>query len=572
MLGPEIPVDQPGASPAEVSPAAAFNGSNYFVVWNGHGTRLDATGVVLDQSPIAVGTGNYPAAVASTPSGWLVVGNQPNYYGAALVASTGTLVASNINLVSGANGARTGLTGAATAGAIGSNYLVFWMDPTSMDPEVLWASHVSGDGTTVTDAQQTQYNADLNPATACAADRCLVAFMAATRIDPISDTPANVGYFFVNDALHAGTRFTITASAGQQAFVPQVAYDGANWLIVWEEISGTRANLRAIRIGPTGARIDAAPFAVGTYQSSSLTAYAPLLVGTVAVSFDGAEFVAAWDTHPGISVARISSAGVVLDPGGVTLTGPAGSTPALAGPLLAYSRPVTGGTQVFARLIAVPPGPDGGVDAASPTDGGHADSRTNVDAASSADGGHADAAADAGPEVDAASSADGGHVDAAADAGPEVDAASSADGGHVDAAADARTKVDAAADVTRRSDAAIDASRMDASRDTHPAVDAAADHPRLADAAADATRTDAGTHPNVDAATDHARRSDAAASTDAPADASGGDTASGCSCGVAAPPESGGISLVLLAAVGLLLARRRRASLAPVRNLPTTRR
>ena len=70
MLGPEIPVDQPGASPSETSPAAAFNGSTYFVVWRPgsgalRGTRMDATGVVLDQSPISVGS-NYPATVGST--------------------------------------------------------------------------------------------------------------------------------------------------------------------------------------------------------------------------------------------------------------------------------------------------------------------------------------------------------------------------------------------------------------------------------------------------------------------------------------------------------------------------
>ena len=440
------------------------------------------------------------------------------------------------------NGAQIGMGTAVAAGGIGSNYMVFWMAPAGLNPYDIRASRVSGDGTTVTSALVTAGGADIDPATACAADRCLLAFMAATRVNPMGYTPADIGYVIVDEALNAGTRFTITASTAQQAWTPQVAYDGTNWLILWRETYPGPVNqstVRAMRIGPTGARLDATPFKVGTY--TGMGTYTD--TGNIAVSFDGAEFVAAWTTkqgtggttYSGTSVARISSAGVVLDPGGVALGGPSATAVTLAGPLLAYSRPVTGGPQVFARLISVPPRPDGGTDAASPTDGGY---------------------------VDAASPRDGGHVDAA----------SPKDGGHADAGADARAYVDAEGDVPRRPDAAVDASRMDASRDTHPAVDAAADHPRLSDAAADATRTDAGTHPNVDAATDHPQRSDAAVSTDAPADARGGATSSGCSCGVAAPPEPGGISLVLLTAVGLVLARRRRASLAPDRNLPTTRR
>ena len=83
VLGPEIPAGQP--SPGQGPLAAAFNGNSFLLVSNSYdasrspadgdfGTRLNATGVVLDQTPLALG-GPVPFALGSTSSGWLLVGS-----------------------------------------------------------------------------------------------------------------------------------------------------------------------------------------------------------------------------------------------------------------------------------------------------------------------------------------------------------------------------------------------------------------------------------------------------------------------------------------------------------------
>ena len=200
--------------------------------------------------------------------------------------------------------------------------------------------------------------------------------------------PGAIRGVFVNDALAKGAVFTIASGTNDPQQTPQVASDGTNWLVTWRDAAGH--TLRGARVDTNGNVLDASPLAIAQNQT----------LGKVTSSFDGTDYLIAWESG-GLRLARITTAGTVLDPGGVP--GQQECGPALAGRLLAYSRPASGRSRVVVRLRApAPVVEDGGVDGA-PADGGVPPSDGAVPPA---DGGVDSSPAEAG--VDGGS--DGGSV------------------------------------------------------------------------------------------------------------------------------------------------------------------
>lgn len=95
-------------------------------------------------------------------------------------------------------------------------------------------------------------------------------------------------------------------------FGPSVAYDGANYLVVWEDgynIYGSRVDPSANVLDPEGFEISAVP-GVQAFPS---------------VAFDGANYLVVWFhfrelSGEGIFGARVDPSGTVLDPGGVPIS------------------------------------------------------------------------------------------------------------------------------------------------------------------------------------------------------------------------------------------------------------
>jgi hypothetical protein len=125
-----------------------------------------------------------------------------------------------------------------------------------------------------------------------------------------------------------------SATAGLDAhLVPSVAFDGTNYLVVWQqghsELSeGGGWDIYGARVSPTGAVLDPSGIAISTALHSQQL---PKL------AFDGVNYLVVWaDDRSGsdqdIYGARVNPAGVVLDPGGIPISTQANqqSSPSLA--------------------------------------------------------------------------------------------------------------------------------------------------------------------------------------------------------------------------------------------------
>ena len=96
----------------------------------------------------------------------------------------------------------------------------------------------------------------------------------------------------------------ISTAAGYQS-LPEIAFDGTNYLVVWQ---GGCAATCAARVSSGGTVLDPGGIAIANGSSPAL-------------AFDGTNYLVTWAGASRVYVARVSQAGVVLDPGGIPLPG-----------------------------------------------------------------------------------------------------------------------------------------------------------------------------------------------------------------------------------------------------------
>jgi len=103
---------------------------------------------------------------------------------------------------------------------------------------------------------------------------------------------------------HDGAPFQIKLSEQVSLGAYGAASDGTDFLVAWHD----QAGVRATRISAAGAIIDASPIVISTITDPNV----------VTAAFDGTDYVVAWGS--GTLVAqRVTTSGVVLDPGGFRL-------------------------------------------------------------------------------------------------------------------------------------------------------------------------------------------------------------------------------------------------------------
>ena len=248
------------------APSVAFDGNNFLVVWTDdrnvntldiYGARLNQDGFVLDPVGIPISTyfdDQFDPAVAFDGLNYLVVWTDyrgPSYdiYGTR-VTQSGIVLDSNGFLItfSHENQESPSITFGDT------NYLVVWLDDRMGTPDI--------------------YGARIN------------------RTGIVLDS----GGIFIS-------------SYGEEENFPLVAFDGNNFLVVWEDarsgtdiyIYGARVDQNGVLLDPTGIRISP----IGYSQHNP------------AISFDGINYLVSWEDSRGVYGARVTQSGIILDTAGI---------------------------------------------------------------------------------------------------------------------------------------------------------------------------------------------------------------------------------------------------------------
>lgn len=103
---------------------------------------------------------------------------------------------------------------------------------------------------------------------------------------------------------------------GSRQIHSEVAFDGTNYLVVWEDNRGDTWDIYAARVNPTGTVLDPQGIPIAVALSNQLGP---------AVAFDGTNYMVVWEDYrdgapPEAYGARVTPSGTVLDPSGFLIS------------------------------------------------------------------------------------------------------------------------------------------------------------------------------------------------------------------------------------------------------------
>jgi hypothetical protein len=370
-LEPEIEVSNAGQS--QENSDVAFDGTNYLVVWEDYRVdnndiycaRVSPAGVVLDTAGIPVADSLYGETmpdVCARPGGFLVVWQteyEPRNIRAARVTSAGQVLDPN-GFVLAPNAAEQAYPAVAFDG---TNALVTWQDYRSGAADVYGArvtpsgavldssgfliagagenqelAEMAFDGTNYILAWEDYRNdtrvGDIYAARVTSEAHVLDPFGIPVQVDTFSkQTPALASGGTVSlvlwtgwppPALEADIQMKRVSASGAvldsaptsvatyhpYQWDPVVAFDGTNYLVVWEDDRNRpfETDIYAARVSPTGQTLD--PTCISVCTEEGWQKYP-------AVAFDGVNYVVAWqderDGQPDIYAARVTPAGQLVD-------------------------------------------------------------------------------------------------------------------------------------------------------------------------------------------------------------------------------------------------------------------
>jgi hypothetical protein len=315
------------AAASQTAPVAAFDGTNYMLVWTEeragdeiYGSRVSSSGDVLDQQAIPIaaapGTQWFPD-ICFGASQFVVVWQRysgEQIYGARVSSSVAVLDSAGI-LLSGFTNWGEWYPDVAFDG---TNYFTVWHEPRSVPPAVVGVrlsplGEVVGPGIGLP-ASAGSY--DSPPAIAFDGTNYLVVWadernwpgrdVYCARVNPS-------GQILDPDG-------SAISTAREHQFDPAVAFDGDNYFVVWTDSragsyeSGTR-DIYGARITPSGTVIDTAGIVI---SNSSGAQVAP------SIAFDGTNYLVVWmdsrNSNWRIYGARVTPSGIVLDPNGFAMS------------------------------------------------------------------------------------------------------------------------------------------------------------------------------------------------------------------------------------------------------------
>ncbi|MEO0067797.1 MAG: hypothetical protein ABIK23_01530 [candidate division WOR-3 bacterium] len=308
-------------------PAVGFDGSNYLVVWTDgrsgvddiFGTRVGTAGTVIDSAGFCVSTAantqGEPAS-AFDGSNYLVVWTDDrngsyDIFGIR-VTPAGTVIDSATIPISTAENNQNNPAVAFD----GTNYLVVWGDRRNGNADI-YGTRVTPEGVVVDTAGMPiseALNNQVYPAVAFDGTNYLVVW-ADDRNGDYDIYGARVspqGTVLDTDGI------AISTIVREQSY-PAITFDGTNYLVVWADKRGVSgyADIYGARVHPTGTVLDPVGIPIST---------APYEQSYPAVAFDGANFFVVWQDQrvgagyfPDIYGARVSQIGSVIDTAGIPI-------------------------------------------------------------------------------------------------------------------------------------------------------------------------------------------------------------------------------------------------------------
>ncbi|MFT3775395.1 MAG: MYXO-CTERM sorting domain-containing protein [Minicystis sp.] len=319
-------------------PAVAFDGTGYLVVWqdsrNGfydiYGARVSKAGAVLDANGISISTAandQKEPAVTFDGSNHFVIWNDgragastPDVYGAR-VSTLGFVYDTSGIAISQAAGVQS----MPAVAFDGTNDVVTWADTRAGNSDVYMA-RVNPSGTVLDPAGVAVSSGaatESAPAIACGGASCFIAWednRAGTSYDVYG---ARVSGGTVTD----GAGILVTTSANDEE-APAVAFDGTNYLAVWQDNRSATWDIYGARVTPSGTVLDPSGIAISTAIKNQIT---PRL------AWMAPSYLVVWqDTRADfgdIYAARVDATGAVLDPNGLPIATSASTDarPAVAG-------------------------------------------------------------------------------------------------------------------------------------------------------------------------------------------------------------------------------------------------
>jgi hypothetical protein len=315
-----------------IRPSVDFDGTNYFVIWQDYrnqncdiyGARVNQDGFVVDTAGIAISTmtneQRRPALAFDGTNHFVVWEDfrseyQWDVYGAKVDQAGAVLDSNGITVSSSVNRQET-----PSAAFDGTNYLVVWADERG-DPEefdiygaLLNQTGVANDSTyIVVIAISTAAGWQGNPAVAFDGTNYLVVWaderngiypdIYGTRVSP-------TGTVFDTNGI------AISTAQNEQMF-PNIAFDGTNYLVVWEDYRVGGSHIYGARVNQSGGVIDTNGILI-----SSATANLPRFP---TITFGSTNYLVAWsETHSGSSDdiygKRVNQSGIVLDSNGIAIS------------------------------------------------------------------------------------------------------------------------------------------------------------------------------------------------------------------------------------------------------------
>ena len=317
----------PNPSIVPSSEAIAFGGTSYLVVWEDirteeychiSGARVSSGGVVLDSGGVAVSIGvnsQLKPGIAFDGTNYLVVwsdwrNSSYDIYGVRVSADGNVLDPGGI-AISAAPGFQTD----PCAAFDGTNYLVVWEDTRSggLTPHT-YGARVSVGGTVLDPggiAISSSTKDESFPVVAFDGTNYLVVWQ-----ETIVNSPAVIrGARVSTDGVVLDPAGIIISASTTSRWYPGVAFDGTNYLVVWSDWRNYNYDAYATRVSTVGVVLDPGGIAVSTNAAEQ---YAP------AVAFDGWNYLVVWADYRNGSAymygARVTVAGAVLDTAGIAIS------------------------------------------------------------------------------------------------------------------------------------------------------------------------------------------------------------------------------------------------------------